>query len=50
MRGGRGVDYRNMYNGRSEYHEQNRFKPTVSKQQLDRELEQLGAKRNEKKK
>jgi hypothetical protein len=49
MRGGRGIDYRNKYNGRSDYHEVNRFKPTVSKKQLDRELEQFGAKRNEKK-
>jgi hypothetical protein len=46
MRGGCGIDYRNKHNGRSE---QNRFKLTVSKQQLDRELEQFGAKRNEKK-
>jgi hypothetical protein len=41
MRGGRGIDYRNKYNGRSDYHEVNRFKPTVSKSQLDKELEKM---------
>ena len=44
MRGGNRIDTMNQYNGRSAYHEKYQFKPTVTKQQLDKELEEYGKK------
>jgi hypothetical protein len=44
MRGGKRIDTWNQYNGRSAYHDKNQFKPSMTKQQLDKELEQYAKK------
>jgi hypothetical protein len=44
-RGGSGRDYGNYHNGQSEYHNYNRRKPSVSKEKLDKELEEYSTRK-----